>query len=339
MKIILSLLVLVTSTVIFYSCKSDVVTSPAQVDNFQWQLKDSLPGESVNYISIADEENIYLATINSGMRINNGVKTQINFQSGDFQPWAVDAYSSTYYAYAGINRTGSPSTSLKIFNGTNLTTVVIDPDSNLALGLVKILQPGKILISTVYYLYVYDNGKLTAYSLGVEGFAYKVGIFNGKIYLAVTAYNGHQLVYRFDNNALELLEDSDNSSIKLSVDDAIIGVTRTDRTYLGYYGGPVAIPIIIDSLKRDYFWASGQDLNLIYLFAFDTSDLNKVTGMIWSGGKLYRDKNFPFDAHNSFTAALSNMRSGSFYLCDNKLSPSVSYIYKVKKYSSTQTEN
>lgn len=338
MKIIVCVLLLISSSLIFYSCNSDSIIGPAVLKNFEWQLKDSLIGENVYNASMADEDNIYLGAVGKGIRINNGVKSTINFDNPNFMPSAVDAYNTNYYAYAGPNGDGSPTTSLKIFNGGTLTTVVINSDSNLVVGAIKILQPGKILISVDKTFYVYENEGLTAYRLGVDGFGYYIAVQADKIFLAVTTYSGYQQVYKFENNALTLIDNLNTGHMKLATDYAILNMIQLDKTYISYYDASGQKPLFSDNVKHSYFYSAGQDLNRIYFLGFDNADSNRVIGMIWNGTELYKDANFPIKRDEfSVSLGISNMRNGVFYLCKNN--GANSYVYKAKYFITTPTEN
>lgn len=325
MKNIFAVLIIIISSSFFYSCSESTITSPGQPESVEWQIIDSIGPAQITNISIVDENNIYLSSNNQGYKINNGVRTDINFESIWFLPGAVDTYSADYYVFGGRSSSPINNTEIKIFNGGNLTTVMLEEKEGHGVSAINILQPGKILAASSTTLYLFDSGIVTP--IAVDGHVYKIVNQGGRIYLAATTLSGTgQLIYKFENNTPILLDTRADYEARMATDDALIRMhNEASGTDLFYWGSTGWAPLFSDPVNREYYWCIGENLQYIYFF---TADSSGNQGMLWNGTKLFEDINYPLQ-HITFPSSVSNMRSNTFFI--SQYYNGKSYIYKGKR--------
>jgi len=330
MRIIFVSFAVITSLIFLNSCSNDSPVTSTPQASVQWQAVDSIPDESIDRSFIVSENEAYFTNTYGAYRINNGIRTKVDFQDANFFCSNGDAYSSSYVVFAGVTN-GSRST-LKIFNAGSITTVIPDNTINTYLNCVKIIQPGKILASTNYKLYLYDNGTVTTFTLSPDEDIYNLVVSNnGSIFISAFAGGYHDKIYRLDNDSLLLLETEETLYRKFQTNNNLFKNTKTSsNTLLSYFTGAGWNFIGSDSISQKFIYGAGSDMSYDYFIAVDSVS-GKMSGCWWTGSQLKRDSDFPLSLQNMYYTSISNMRDNTFYFTKYIMSRNKTYVYKVKK--------
>ncbi len=323
-KIFLSLALI--SMIVISSCSNDPVTPPP-ADTPKFTLLDSIPNGNIRSISMADENNVYLAgQISStvrGIKISDGVKTEIDFAQASFIPDRVHAHSSSYYVYAGHT---SDRTFLKIFNSGALTTVLLDSAAPRVISAVKIYQPGKIAVAADSSIYIYNNGGLAKYKTPGGFSIYEIAYSESKIDFAASAnFASTERVYRLENDSLKLLFNMSVSSFKYQLMQDIGGylvnqTASTSGTTYSYLNGITWTPLF--TRTPNFPFLRGESLNNIYLIGEE---------VIWNGSTFQNDPApLPVREGELLTLQVSNLRSDAYFISVRYESESTTYIYRRK---------
>lgn len=324
--------VLLSCAIIFTSCSENSPVAPQTEATVQWQAIDSIPDESIDRSFIVSENEAYFTNTYGAYRINNGIRTTVDFQDANFFCSNGDAYSSSYVVFAGVTN-GSRST-LKIFNAGSITTVKPDNAINTYLNCVKIIQPGKILASTNYKLYLYDNGTTTTFTLSPDEDIYNLVVSNnGSIFISAFAGGYHDKIYRLDNDSLLLIETEETLYRKFQTNNNLFRITKSSSNImLSYFTGAGWNFIGSDSVSQKFIYGAGSNMSYDYFIAVDSIS-GKMSGSRWTGSQLKRDSDFPLSLQNMYYTSISNMRDNTFYFTKYIMSKNKTYVYKVKRTS------
>lgn len=330
MRIIIVSFAVITSLIFLNSCSNDSPVTSTPQASVQWQLVDSIYGASIDQSFIAGENDVYLTNTFNAYRINNGVRTQVNFSDANFYCSNGDAYSSDYVVFSGV---GSGSRGrLKIFNSGALTTVEIDNAINTYINNVKILQPGKILAASKYKLYNYNNGTITTASINPDENIYRLVISeDGSIYICAFAGGYADKIYKYENDSLKFIGLESTTYLKMQSNNYLFRETKNSTAAdISFLRGVTWNPLCSDNTAQKYFYAAGADLNYVYFTSYDSTTGN-MKGSIWNGTQLTKDANFPLGAEDYFYTSMSTMKNNTFYFTKYIMSRNTTYIYKVKR--------
>ncbi len=318
------------SAIFFTSCSENSPVAPQTEATVQWQAVDSIPDESIDRSFIVSENEAYFTNTYGAYRIYNGIRTKVDFQDANFFCSNGDAYSSSYVVFAGV--TGGSQSTLKIFNAGSITTVKPDNTINTYLNCVKIIQPGKILASTNYKLYLYDNGTVTTFTINPDEDIYNLVVSdNGNIYISAFAGGYHDKTYRLDNDSLTLIETEETLYRKFQTNNTLYKNTKTTtNTMLSYFTGAGWNFLCSDSASQKFIYGAGSDMSYNYFIAVDSVS-GKMRGSRWTGSQLKRDSDFPLAEQNVYYTSISNMRDNTFYFTKYIMSRNKTYVYKVKR--------
>ncbi|MBN8571584.1 MAG: hypothetical protein J0M18_18320 [Ignavibacteria bacterium] len=324
------ILLILSSAIIFTSCTENSPVAPQTEAAVQWQAVDSIPDESIDRSFIVSENEAYFTNTYGAYRIHNGIRTKVDFQDANFFCSNGDAYSANYVVFAGVTN-GSRST-LKIFNGGTISTVIPDNTINTYLSCVKIIQPGKILASTNYKLYLYDNGTVTTYTISPDEDIYNLVVSNnGSIFISAFAGEYHDKIYRLDNDSLTLIETEETLYRKFQSNNNLFrNIKNSLYTSLSYFTGLGWNFIGSDSASQKFIYGAGSDMSYDYFITVDSVS-GKMRGSWWTGSLFKRDSDFPLSSQNMYYTSISNMRDNTFYFTKYMMSSNKTYVYKVKR--------
>ncbi len=329
MRISLLLLILIFSSTVFYSCANDPVSiTPSQ--NVTWQMVDSTTIQHSDGIYMSDANTAYVHSLNGTYKVSGTTVSLFNFQGGEFQCTAIDSYTPSYTVFAGESQYPNFAISLKILDGANSTTVVIDSLSSNQPNAIKIIQPGKILIAVNGKLYLYDDGAVTVIPLHNNEYTFEIARNGNTIYLGTHSYNYVSRVYKFENNELTELSFETSAYVRMQTDNYILKNLNSDLlTYVSYFDGSTWKQLFSDNRKLRFFKASGENFNNVYFTSFDTT-IYTVRASYWNGTTLSDDIYYPFSGVElgGFLLDMSNMRDKTFYV--SKTSTGKCYLYRGK---------
>ncbi|MBS1516366.1 MAG: hypothetical protein JSS63_15140 [Bacteroidetes bacterium] len=319
MKTFFVAILIVITSIIFYSCKSDSPVSPGTSEQgFSWELfQRGIFLEPARYIALADENTIYTSHVPACYRITASGRTQIDFQDSLFTSKCFDVYNPSYYAYCGdeyYNNHGL--TVMKIFNNSVITSVVLDSAYSNNPTELKILEPGKIAVISTGKFFLYENGNVfrgTSADTSGSGFNNLISQ-NGTWF--ISGRSGK--IYKYENNSIVVAnnEVATNEFFRMKINNAIIKAPYSPLpVVLSSWNGSAWTPFTSDSAFSIYYWAAGENTNLIYLLYADSA-LTASYGKIWTGSKLISDPYFPPDnvSQRLYTEALSNMKNGVVFI-------------------------
>ncbi|MBS1494785.1 MAG: hypothetical protein JST55_14815 [Bacteroidetes bacterium] len=333
MKIFLALFILILTSSIFYSCKSDEIISPGPASGFAWSTVATVNFEDFHNIYAADENTVVALGQSASYKITNGARSTINFNDPIFSADYADTYSSTYFAFCGTryNETGSGTIRMKIYESGTITSAVLDTHNTSYIVDIKIISPGKIAAVSYSKFYFYENGAVTAiaspdsFSTGFNN----IVVTNNVIYISGAA----RKIYKFENNTLSTVDNLPGTGeyTRMKVPDAIIKAPYSPSpSVVSYWNGAAWSQMFTDNSRKIFVRAAGESINFIYFFTVD-STLSNVSGKIWTGSQLMDDTNYPPDdiENGIYTTAVSNMRGNTVFI--SKYGSSKSTIYRGRK--------
>lgn len=331
MKKIAFSLLWIFSAALFYSCSNDAPTAPAGTSDstYTWTLyMNNILVETVNGIVIGDDNTIFARHVPACYKVTNGTRTLIDFQDSLFSPDVIDAYSGSYYAAAGNVFNSIYDMRLKIFDGSTLTHITLGDSAFSDAKGINIFSPGKIAVYSNSKIYFYDNGSVLEFASPDSFYTHFNNLVqSGNIYYI----NGSvKKVYKLENNSLSTINTVSGSGEfgRMSIPGYIIrDESLTASSQVSYWSGSEWNTLFTDNLRRVYYSASGENINSIYFLAAD-STISFSQGIIFAGGRLKADVNFPADnpSQNLYTSAISNMKNGTIYLA--KSDGLITKIYK-----------
>jgi hypothetical protein len=332
MRIIFVSFAIIASLVFLNSCSNDSPVNSAPQAGVQWQLVDSIYAHSFDQSFISAENDVYFTNIFNAYRLNNGIRTTVDFQDAAFYPSNGDAYSPDYVVFSGV--TNGSRGRLKIFNSGTLATVEIDNTINTYINNVKILQPGKILATSKYKLYNYDNGNITTAAISPDENIYRLVISEaGSVYICAFAGGYADKVYKYENDSLKFIGLESTTYLKMQSNNYLFRVTKNSTAAdISFLRGVSWTPLCADNIAQKFFYAAGANLDYVYFTSYDSTTGN-MQGSIWNGAQLTKDAGFPLGSEDYFYTSMSTMKDNTFYFTKYIMSRNTTYIYKVKRVS------
>jgi hypothetical protein len=309
-------------SILFFACSDSIVTSNPY-SSVSWQLLDSLTVPEIIQISMADENTVFAAASPVSYKFTPGAKTAVNFSDTTFIPSAVDAYSTSYYVFAGRSYLGSEKTVLKIFNGGTLSEAAIIPGGAFNPKVIKIIEPGKIYVTVNEKVYYYNNGAVITYTAPDVVELYNMAVQGTAIYFTgVSGFN--QGIYKLEGGAFTRAEYVSSSTSRTAADNNIFKTeSGSNVTTVSKWNGSGWNFFADDAKGKSYISASGNNSGFIYFLKQDSAT-NAYGGSFWNGASISNDANYRF---SSFLFPItSNMRGNSFCLFTRSIGKS--YLYK-----------
>lgn len=318
----------ILSLAFIYSCSKDGgVTDPETPGSTAgYNLVDSIPHSYIPAISMVDENNIYFvcyAPYPRAFRINNGIRTEINFSESGYRPSYADALNNSYYVFAGSNGFRN---SLKIFNGGALSTVIIDSFQTHNVTAVKILEAGKIVVASDTVIFLYNNGSWSRYPKAYNDYTYLIAGTSGRIDFAAYTFSSPVIdrIYRLEGNTLSLINEETGANFyprRYRVGESLVKFVPGTVTNYFYLNGTSWSSLF--SYEGSPKYLIGESLSRVFVLG---------TGKIWNGSAFVDDPAvFPTIAPSIYLNALSNVKSDVYFLGFRGGPPdTVSYVYRRK---------
>ncbi len=334
MKIFAAILVLISCSIIFYSCKSDdpVSTGPVQ-QGYTWEVLSTGISGNYDHLAYLDDNTALGITNEQAFRVTSTGASRVNLQDSFFNANNVAVYNPSYYAFAGVNYDlMSIRINLKIFDNGTITHATLDTHSSGQIYDMKILQPGKIAAISSSKLYIYDNGNVSAYTSPDSfstGFKF-IAVQGSALYIT-----GYSKIYKFESGVLSAVDigSAAGEFTRMKVDNAIIKAPFSSMlTVVSYWNGGSWIPLFTDASKKIFYLSAGESLSSIYFITVD-SNFSYTSGKIWTGTQLMDDPNYPADiiSTNYYTTAISNMRSNTIFIAKYNSTLYTGTIYRGRK--------
>jgi len=317
----------------FGSCKNDTVSVNDPVltgDYFRWTLEDSITYGTYD-ISVVDSNNTFVAGYPC-YKINNGIKTFINFSDSLFFAKIVRSYSKDYAVFAGARASFPDPTErqIKIYNNGIITSYPAPSSIDYEFGDVLIIEPGKFLVtgSPSSRFYLFNNGVFNEYFLPDTSGAYKFGMTNNLIYIfALRGIQGS--IYKFENNQPVFIRNEPMGGAFYNLNSDIIRVFSPDFSQFFY----------------DYFtetsWVRMNPVDHFYVRAVTGESRNFFMGLsqnseynyrlkVWNGTAYTQEETFPsfINSTSETNPIVSNYKDKTVYFYFNFLGPK---LYKGKR--------
>lgn len=264
MRFLYNLVILVTFSVLFVSCKEDATTGPSvETGNYYNWSTQSASFSYVGNISAAVNNTLFVSGSKS-YKIVDGVSTQINFNDSTFTSNRVFAYDDTYALFFGINTLAQQF--LKIYDNGIISSYIWSPST--ASGDVYFEAKNKFyfcntnIFSNKYFYF--NSGVVATYTLpgGVNTrFIRKTG---DKIFLFVDSYSGPL---------------AEVQAYKISASGFTLAFSGASQGYLFPLTNDV-IRVTQDSLNHrfDYFTETGWQNLFSYSSPTNLQYVNQVAG-------------------------------------------------------------
>lgn len=314
-----------TPVLLFYfnSCSDSVIT-PVKGEYTQWEKVDSTStGEYISMISQDENNYAYYITHLGLYKSNKNFKKKYTIPDNSFWPELLNTYSSNYTVMYG--NSDNYKYKLFIFEGENITEVVLDSINLFSQMQLIIIQPGKIFASLANRIYKYDNGVITKDSIPYNTVTSFANTANG-LYVFSDYISGCN-TYIYDGSHFKFHSEQVRQGYNVPLGNSLARITNpaTNTFTLSYYTNKWDFITNISAYRL--LTVSGADKNYFYTTIVDTN-YNK-TGYIWNGTALVKDENFPLGPHNWPDGEVTQMKNSVFYYTESFSGKS--YLYKVSR--------
>jgi hypothetical protein len=311
------------------NAENPVVFNPER--NIIWQSVDSIESESIDESFIIAENDAVFMNMQNSYRIQNGNRTQLNYNDTYFYPLKGDGFSSDYFVVAGATY-GSRGV-LKIFDHNALTTVMFDSTINSTPRDVRIISPGKIIIATAFKIYMYDNGSVSltaSISPSGSGIYLMIQALNNNFYFTANTSSFVQKVFKLAENSLSLVSEENASDAYMQSNNNFFRCSRIlERRNLDVLSGDNWHFLSVDSSKRKMIYCAGAELEYQYFISQDSAT-GLISGKYRTPAGIYPDPNFPIVSQDASYTTISLMRDHAFYFTKYSMIKNKTYIYKSK---------
>lgn len=322
-------IILVSSALLFcsliFSCGKNLPVESAG-PHYDWTLFDS--SLYVSQIEMLDESTmIYTGSSTHTCKVENGVKTFLNFGDNDYIPRCVRTLNSNCFAFLNwwdsYNRQ-----SIKFFNNGILSTIKFNGEYTPVISDFLILNQDKLLIIGYDSIYYWENSAFRNIKISDGTKSYAAAKQNGKIYIYTKNYSGTLYnFYSLEGDSLHPVEQSSISYTPYSnkIQNKITRIRVQDETrYLDYFNGIYWVNFY-RSQHKFYNGLAGADINNFYFASYEN---NKTSGYFYDGAETRTDENSPL---LDSASGICNNTTGSTIYSFKGGSNGQTFIYRGRK--------